>query len=115
MAEFERSHEALVEQYNMVIWFCSSMLVAEVHTLNDLDRLPADKKELPPPEPIEKERFCGRRCASTYREFYYEPLISDQRDFKPFSNCSRLPQHPSRCRTKDQDSQYRFANSFRVN
>ena len=49
MAEFERSHEALVEQYNTVIWLCSRMLVAEARTLNDLDHLLADKKVLSPP------------------------------------------------------------------
>ena len=47
MAEFERSHEALVEQYNTLIRLCSRMLAAEARTLNDLDHLLAEKKVLP--------------------------------------------------------------------
>ena len=44
VAEFERSHEALVEQYNIVIWLCNRMLVAEARTLNDLDHLLAEER-----------------------------------------------------------------------
>ena len=48
------------------------MLEAEARMLNDLDHLLAEKKGLPPPEPIEKEGFYGRRCASIYREYSVE-------------------------------------------
>ena len=86
VAEFERSHEALVEQYNTVIWLCSRMLVAEARTLNDLDHLLAEKKGLPPPEPIEKEGFYGRRCASIYREYSVELSFRTRRYRDPLSD-----------------------------
>ena len=86
MAEFERSHEALVEQYNTVIRLCNRMLVAEARTLNDLDHLLAEKKGLPPPEPIEKEGFYGRRCASIYREYSVELSFRTRRYRDPLSD-----------------------------
>ena len=85
MAEFERSHEALVEQYNTVIRLCSRMLAAEARTLNDFDHLLAEKKGLPPPEPIEKEGFYGRRCASIFREYSVELSLRTRRYRNPLS------------------------------
>ena len=49
VAKFERSHEALVEQYNTVISLCSRMLAAEARTLNDLDHLLAESKRATSP------------------------------------------------------------------
>ena len=72
------------------------MLVAEARTLKDLDHLLAEKKGLPPPEPIEKEGFYGRRCASIYREYsvelsfrtrrYHDPLIDGRGRTKFFAS-----------------------------
>ena len=62
------------------------MLAAEARTLNDLDHLLAEKKGLPPPEPIQKEGFYGRRCASIYREYRVELSFRTRRYRDPLSD-----------------------------
>ena len=54
--------------------------------MNDLDHLLAEKKGLPPPEPIEKEGFYGRRCASIYREYSVELSFRTRRYRDPLSD-----------------------------
>ena len=81
-----RSHGAPVKQDNTVIRLCRRMLEAEARTLNDLEHLLADKKGLLLPEPIEKEGFYGRRCASIYIECSVELNFRTRRYHAPLSD-----------------------------
>ena len=67
-AEFDRKHASIKQEYQRIIDLSRQILEIDAQILNKLDHELAEKLGVPPPEPINKEGFYGRRCASTRRE-----------------------------------------------
>ena len=67
-AEFDRKHASIKQEYQRIIDLSRKILDIDAQILNKLDHELAEKLGVPPPEPINKKGFYGRRCASTRRE-----------------------------------------------
>jgi len=68
LSDFKRKHESIKQEYQRIIDLSRQILDIDAQILNKLDHELAEKLGVPPPEPINKEGFYGRRCASTRRE-----------------------------------------------
>ncbi len=68
LSDFERKHASIKQEYQRIIDLSRQILEIDAQILNKLDHELAEKLGVSPPEPINKEGFYGRRCASTRRE-----------------------------------------------
>jgi len=68
LSEFDRKHASIKQEYQRIIDLGQQLLEVEAKILNKLDHELAEKLGVPPPEPINKAGFYGRRCANTGRE-----------------------------------------------
>ena len=90
LSNFERKHESIKQEYQRIIDLSRQILEIDAQILNKLDHELAEKLGVPPPEPINKEGFYGRRCASIRREDYEDVRrrMVDYRD--PADGCWKI-------------------------